>query len=323
MRHRFAVLLFAVLVVLTAVPASAAEPDASQVPDLQPTTEPTPPPDPTAAPTPAADPSATPAPDPTAVPDPSAEPVPAADPTPPAEPDPTGEPAPSAEPSAAPDATPAPDPAVNGGLDVTGEYIVVLRSGADTAAVVDKHERQDGIDAGRTFTRVVRAFTADLDTTQRRALLARPERRSRSFPTRSSTSRRRPSRPASHASARGSRTVADINGSDQRVDADVAIVDTGIGPHPGPEHRRRLQLLDIEPGQLGATRTGTARTSPARSPRSTTTSASWASRRAPACGPSGSSTPTATASSRGTSAGSTGSSRSAIPTTRRARSSKP
>ena len=90
-------------------------------------------------------------------------------------------------------------------------------------------------------------------------------------------------------------TVAEIDGIDQRVDADVAIVDTGIAAAPGPQRRRRLQLLDDRTARPGATRTTTAPTWPAPSARSTTASASSASPRARACGASRSSTTTATA----------------------------
>ena len=64
---------------------------------------------------------------------------------------------------------------------------------------------------------------------------------------------------------------------------------------PRSQRRGRLQLLDRRPMRPGATTTTTGRTWPARSARSTTASASWASHRAPACGASRSSTTTATA----------------------------
>ena len=91
--------------------------------------------------------------------------------------------------------------------------------------------------------------------------------------------------------------------------SDIAAID-GIGPPgrrgrrdrrhrdrlpPRPQRRRRLQLLDLGPHRLARQATTTARTWPARSPRSTTASASSASRRARACGASRSSTTTATA----------------------------
>ena len=44
--------------------------------------------------------------------------------------------------------------------------------------------------------------------------------------------------------------AAKIDGVDERVDADVAIVDTGIDPNRRPERRRRLQLLDLGPRAL-------------------------------------------------------------------------
>ena len=85
--------------------------------------------------------------------------------------------------------------------------------------------------------------------------------------------------------------IAQINGTDERVDADVAIVDTGIDRHPpGPQRGRRRQLLHHEPHRMGRRATATARTSPAPWGRSTTGSASSAWPPACGCGRCGSST---------------------------------
>ena len=107
----------------------------------------------------------------------------------------------------------------------------MLKSGSDTAAVAGRHEIRDGIRVGRRFSKVARAFTAHLDRTQRAALARDPSvvaivpdeiihLTAQTIPT-------GVSRIGGRLSA-----VAAIDGSDQRVDADVAIVDTGIGPHP-------------------------------------------------------------------------------------------
>ncbi len=224
MRRRLPAILFAALVVFSAGPASAAEPDPALTPSDPPTVEPTPTPDPS----PAADPTSAPDPTPAVNPDPVVPPV--------ADPATTPDPNPATTPDAAPDGTtPVPTKpaasAPNGGLSVAGQYIVVLKSTADTAEVVDKHEVTDGIDAGREFTKVAHAFTAHLDLAQRRALARDPnvvavvpdeiiKITAQTIPT-----------GVARVGARTS-TVAAIDGSDQRVDADVAIVDTGIGPHP-------------------------------------------------------------------------------------------
>ena len=155
---------------------------------------------------------------------------------------------------------------------------------------------------------------------------ARPSPRtptsSRSSPTKSSSSPPRPRRPASRGSGPSTPSTADIDGVDQRVDADVAIVDTGIAKHPRPQRGRWLQLLQQRPHPVA--RQGGPRHARRRHGRraATTTSGSSASPPARACGPSASSTTTATACCPGTSAAWTGSSPSATRTTRPARSSR-
>ncbi len=151
-------------------------------------------------------------------------------------PDPTSAPTATAT---TPDPTPtataatAPAPASSadtGRLSAAGRYIVILVPGADPASVVERHRKKDGTRATDTFRRAFRGFATHLDARQRKALKADPQVKaivpddviqvsaqtiptgvSRVFATQSS--------------------VAKIDGVDQRVDADVAIVDTGVGPH--------------------------------------------------------------------------------------------
>ena len=196
--------------------------------------------------------------------------------------------------------------------DATGRYIVMLRSGSDTAAVVEKARKRDGVKADRSYTRAFRGFSAKLDKKQKGDLLADPNvlavvpdaviTMTQTIPT--------------GVSRVGGRLnpIAKIDGTDQRVDADVAIVDTGIAFHPdlnvaggyncstadhaawrdennhGTHVAGTVAALDNGFGVVGV---------------------------APGagCGPSRSSTTTATACSRGTSAASTGSSPSATRTT--------
>jgi subtilisin len=211
MHRRLAPLLLAVLVAFPiVVPATAAEPAPS--PSLEvppsPAAEPTPVPEPT----PSADPTA--APSPSATPDPTVAPAPTADPTP-------------AEPTVVPVASPAAD----GRPDATGRYIVMLRNGSNTAAVVERGRVRDGLKVDRSFGHAVRGFSAKLDKQQKRDLQADPsvlaivpdgviELAAQTVPT-----------GVSRVGGRLS-DVADIDGSDQRVDADVAIVDTGITAVP-------------------------------------------------------------------------------------------
>ena len=216
MHRRIACLLLAALVLVPAIPAVAAEPP------VPPTAESSP--DPTPEPT--AEPTAQPTPDPTA--DPTAEP--------------TAAPSPSVDASPSPDPTPAADPLTvadpasalsrqTGGVDPAGKYIVVLRAGSDPNAVVSHHRARDRIQAKGTYMRAFRGFSATLSKAQRAALLADPNvtsvvpdelihLTSQTIPT-----------GVSRIGA-GVSPVAKINGLDERVDADVAIVDTGVSYHP-------------------------------------------------------------------------------------------
>ena len=78
----------------------------------------------------------------------------------------------------------------------------------------------------RTFTNGIRGFAPPSATTRSPASVM-TRRSPRSSRTSTSSSRPRSTRPASAASARLS-PAAQIDGVDERVDADVAIVDTGI-----------------------------------------------------------------------------------------------
>ena len=165
MHRRIAPLFLAVLVALPVVaPASAAEPLAP--PAAEPAT--TPPP----------------APDPTPADQPSPSPSPSAEPTPPPDVDPAPDagltpPTPVAEPVG-----PATAPVIP---DATGRYIVMLRSGSDTAAAVSRARLHAHVKADQTYTRSVRGYSAKLDRAQRRRAPGRPERPRRSSPTASSS----------------------------------------------------------------------------------------------------------------------------------------
>jgi subtilisin len=190
---------------------------------------------------------------------PAVAPVAAADPrqsAPPPDVEPVVTPAPTVEPSSAPPSSPEPGvvpvpepdatatPSIlesaevtprlakgDGRPDAAGRYIVVLKTGADTAAVISRHRQREGTRPDRRFKAAFRGFAAHLDARQRRALLADSnvaavvpdeviELAAQSYPT-----------GISRVYARSS-SVADIDGVDERVDADIAIVDTGVGLHP-------------------------------------------------------------------------------------------
>ena len=190
---------------------------------------------PTAAPspepvvaTPAPEPTQTPTPEPSAEPEPTAEPTPTADPTPAAAPERT--PAPRA-PRPSPKSKPVAPSVDSAGRPIaSGRYIVMLATDADTTKVLSRHRTREGTVAERSFKHAFRGFTARLDKAQRAALLADPtvvavvpdeviEITAQTLPT-----------GVSRVGTTSSR-LSRINGVDERVDADVAIVDTGIGPH--------------------------------------------------------------------------------------------
>ncbi|HET7029639.1 MAG TPA: S8 family serine peptidase [Candidatus Limnocylindrales bacterium] len=119
----------------------------------------------------------------------------------------------------------------NGPADPTGRWIVRLRDGADAAASADRQGRRLGFKADRTFEHALRGFTAKLDRAQVASLRADPaveeivpdekiELTAQKIPT-----------GISRINAIGN-PLAAIDGVDDRVDADVAIVDTGIALHP-------------------------------------------------------------------------------------------
>ena len=119
-----------------------------------------------------------------------------------------------------------------GHLDPDGRYIVVLDADADALAVSQRLGRAEGLRTERVFQRAVRGFSGRLTPSQVIALKADPdvaavvpdeivEVASQLVPT-----------GVSRIGARLSQ-AARIDGLDQRVNADVAIIDTGIDPnHP-------------------------------------------------------------------------------------------
>ncbi|HEY8799158.1 MAG TPA: S8 family serine peptidase, partial [Candidatus Limnocylindrales bacterium] len=141
----------------------------------------------------------------------------------------TPTPAPSA---AANVAAAVPPPAVAAGgaysADPTGRWIVVLNSGTNAATRSADQGRKLGFKADRTFGHAIRGYSARLSHGQVAALRGDPsvamivpdekiEAEAQTIPT-----------GISRVGATRS-SVSQIDGVDQRVDADVAIVDTGIG----------------------------------------------------------------------------------------------
>ena len=128
----------------------------------------------------------------------------------------------------------AEDAASKAPLTADGRYIVVLKHGKGVDAVEGRAGRL-GVKADRTFRNAVHGFSAKLTPGQLAALRLDPDVDSvvpdeiisiagQSIPT-----------GVRRVSGKDS-LVADINGADPQVDADVAIVDTGIGGRTTKAH---------------------------------------------------------------------------------------
>ena len=229
--RRVCALALAALVSLPIVSPVAAADDPTPFVEPTPSVESTPSVEPVASPEQslAPEPVTTPVPQPVATPSVTATEEPAVDPAPAAASEPPG----SAPRTPRPKATtkPAPPSVDSQGRPIAaGRYIVMLAANADTTKVLDRHRSREGTVADRAFKNAFRGFTARLDKAQRAALLADPkvvavvpdeviEITAQTMPTGIS-------RIGTMSSG-----LSKINGLDERIDADVAIVDTGIGPH--------------------------------------------------------------------------------------------
>ncbi|HLA16552.1 MAG TPA: S8 family peptidase, partial [Candidatus Limnocylindrales bacterium] len=172
------------------------------------------------APPPSSDPSLGPSPGPSA--DPSPDPL--ADPSPQLSLEPT------VGPVAEPTITSSGESKWPGGLDPTGRYIVVVDRASDIPAVLGR-QRSRGIRSMRQYRSAMSGFLASLDKSQLAALRADPDVAA-VVPDEVISIQQTTPTGISRVFAT-SNPIADIDGVDERVDADIAIVDTGIdGTHP-------------------------------------------------------------------------------------------
>ena len=130
---------------------------------------------------------------------------------------------------------------------MTGRYIVLLDAGTDTSATVERMGRQKGIKADRTFGKTIRGFSARLDAKQRKALEADPnvvavvpdeviQVDGQTTPTGVS---RIVHQEQHHREDQRRRRAGRRRRGDRRH--------RHPAEPPGPQRRRRLQLLDLEP----------------------------------------------------------------------------
>jgi len=74
-------------------------------------------------------------------------------------------------------ATPAASQAESGRADPAGRYIVVLKKNATLKTVRDRHAREDGTHADRSFSKVIKGFAGKLSPEQVARVLRDSERR--------------------------------------------------------------------------------------------------------------------------------------------------
>jgi subtilisin len=134
-------------------------------------------------------------------------------------------PAAAADPRALPAAQVAGAP--TDAADPTGRWIVAYRPGTDVAATSARQARRVGFKADHTFSHAVRGFSARLTAQQVKALRADPAVQMVVPDEKIELAAQQVPNGVNRVDGKLS-AVAKIDGIDERVDADIAIVDTGI-----------------------------------------------------------------------------------------------
>jgi subtilisin len=137
-------------------------------------------------------------------------------------------------------ALPRPEPVTAGAADAraplsaAGRYIVILKDGRSVDAATSRAGKH-GVKADRTFRHVVRGYAAHLAADQLAILRSDPD--VQAVVPDEVISIAGQSIPAGVSRVNGRESmIADINGDGSQVDADVAIVDTGIGGKDSRAH---------------------------------------------------------------------------------------
>ena len=118
------------------------------------------------------------------------------------------------------------------GLPTAAPYIVVLDSGADARSVATAQASQFGFDLGHVYTSALQGYSATMSPAVAAALEATPGVRWVQHDRPVSIDAQTTPTGINRANADASPTAA-INGSDQRVNVDVAVIDTGADlSHP-------------------------------------------------------------------------------------------
>jgi len=192
-------------------------------------------PAPSPSPAPIVEPDGTPIPSPSADPGASEHPSPSTDPAPS---DPVAEPSPSDPEVALPEPAVAPPPSVpaphtkpvkptpDGVADPTDRWIVVLKPGTDAVATAKSQGQKRGFSSDRTYRNAFRGYAAHLERNQVTALSHDP---SVAMIVKDEQIQLTQATPTGVMRINDRvNPIARIDGIDERVDADVAIVDTGI-----------------------------------------------------------------------------------------------
>ncbi|MGH3332926.1 MAG: protease inhibitor I9 family protein, partial [Nocardioidaceae bacterium] len=114
----------------------------------------------------------------------------------------------------------------------SGSYIVVLDEGTAAARVADLHAQQFGVDVGHVYRSALSGYSATMTASAADLVAAAPAVAWVQKDTAVHTAAQTLPTGINRADADLSPT-ANINGSDQRVNVDVAVIDTGVDlTHP-------------------------------------------------------------------------------------------
>ena len=185
-----------------------------------------------------------------------------------------------------------------------GSYIVVLADGAASAATVQGHARAAGVAPTHVYSHALHGYSAVLTEAAVKRLAADPGVASVSPDRAVSIDAQTLPTGINRVDAELSPT-ARINGVDERVNVDVAVLDTGVDLDHPDLNVFTAGARNCSTGRSADDGNGHGSQSPARSARSTTATASWESPRAPASGRCACSTTRAPVPSPASSAGST------------------
>ncbi|HSA49023.1 MAG TPA: S8 family serine peptidase, partial [Yinghuangia sp.] len=114
----------------------------------------------------------------------------------------------------------------------TGKYVVVLEDGAAAREIAAAHADRFGLDVGHVYTSALQGYSATMPASVAKVLEAAPSvawvQEDRAVATTAQTTPTGINRANADASP-----TAKINGADERVDVDVAVIDTGVDlSHP-------------------------------------------------------------------------------------------